>query len=553
MQISMASQRPMPQLPGPDPTRDRSGAFGGVLDSLGEFTPPPKSRQATAAKAPSDTPPADQETHGAPSVDQAERIRNGPDMVSAADPSRPAPGDVPPGSVDALGNIRGLLGPAPTPGLTADRTQVQPGFDLPTAIARAGNTDQPSRPSEIPSDRGSNLSRSGMDASTGTAQPANVQDRLAPGSEQAITTDPHLLPAAWDEATDPPDTVAVRGSVAAPSSVAQVAETALSFEIAKADAATASSRRLNIGQMGSGQNPPIHATPPATEQGTTGASGLAPAAQDYRLWLAEQNTPPTLQTAAFTRSASIHPESGSAEAQAQAKQIRLAQGGAQPLTGRSGSFADAGSGLPSSDSMPREAQPSPQAGIVRTAGLPPPAQNWQPASASSSAEITQGPQDLLGSREPVVPSLSVASPGGTGPSNSVTAAPVHQVAQSVIQFVKTGGKSPIELTLRPEELGRMRFDITTSGDRISVILFIERPDAMDLIRRHGEHLLNDLRLSGFSNPSLSFGEWSQRNARPGAPPDQTGGASPDTAPGANPVAFGSTQQASPAGRLDLRL
>ncbi|MDP2082506.1 MAG: flagellar hook-length control protein FliK [Pseudotabrizicola sp.] len=139
------------------------------------------------------------------------------------------------------------------------------------------------------------------------------------------------------------------------------------------------------------------------------------------------------------------------------------------------------------------------------------------------------------------------------PMRSTPSVPPPQLSQTILQIVQRGVDGPVEVTLRPEELGNVRFEIKTGGDRLHITLYVERPDAMDLIRRHGEQLLNDLRLSGFSNPSLSFGDWTRR----GPPPSKTS-PNPELSATAPPLIEETSsmivsQPLMGAGRLDLRL
>ncbi|WP_158569395.1 flagellar hook-length control protein FliK [Pseudotabrizicola alkalilacus] len=156
-------------------------------------------------------------------------------------------------------------------------------------------------------------------------------------------------------------------------------------------------------------------------------------------------------------------------------------------------------------------------------------------------------------REGAVQSLSApftsSTPtAGTGPPH-VT----QQVAQSIIQSLKMGGDGPMALTLRPEELGQLRFEISTTGDRLAVILFVERPEAMELIRRHGDQLLSDLRLSGFNQPTLSFGDWAQRDGRTGTPSGPPPASTAPIAEGDSPSIIAPPQHFTATGRLDIRL
>lgn len=61
-----------------------------------------------------------------------------------------------------------------------------------------------------------------------------------------------------------------------------------------------------------------------------------------------------------------------------------------------------------------------------------------------------------------------------------------------------------EITLAPEELGNLRIEISTEGDRVSLTLQAERPDTLDLLRRHADRLLAEFRAAGFSEMNLGF-------------------------------------------------
>lgn len=109
---------------------------------------------------------------------------------------------------------------------------------------------------------------------------------------------------------------------------------------------------------------------------------------------------------------------------------------------------------------------------------------------------------------------------------------------------------PVELTLSPEELGRVRMSFTTGDGALTMSLVADRPETLDLLRRHIDVLAQDFRDLGFANLSFSFaqgGESSQPEAETIAgsgPPDE---ATPVPAPARH-------APARPAGGgLDLRL
>ncbi len=73
-----------------------------------------------------------------------------------------------------------------------------------------------------------------------------------------------------------------------------------------------------------------------------------------------------------------------------------------------------------------------------------------------------------------------------------------------------------ELNLDPTELGRLRFTVVAKGDQVQVSLAVERPETLDLLRRHVGELRAELQEQGFANPALSFGQWGQD--QPNDPP-----------------------------------
>jgi hypothetical protein len=65
----------------------------------------------------------------------------------------------------------------------------------------------------------------------------------------------------------------------------------------------------------------------------------------------------------------------------------------------------------------------------------------------------------------------------------------------------------IELTLQPETLGRMRFDMRQDEAGLSITLSAEEPETVELMRRHLPELVAELKSAGIQASSLSFGAW----------------------------------------------
>ena len=83
------------------------------------------------------------------------------------------------------------------------------------------------------------------------------------------------------------------------------------------------------------------------------------------------------------------------------------------------------------------------------------------------------------------------------------------VSPTLVDMVKSGNDGPLELALSPEELGRLTISIKHDGDFVRVTVIADRPETLDLMRRHAGDLVADLRQAGFSGASLSFGQGGQ--------------------------------------------
>ena len=99
------------------------------------------------------------------------------------------------------------------------------------------------------------------------------------------------------------------------------------------------------------------------------------------------------------------------------------------------------------------------------------------------------------------PHLAAAIQGGTaGEGRPDIPALSRQIAASVAQL----GDGAVEITLAPEELGRLRVRVTHHDGGTLVTLGFERPDIAEAARRQGGLLLHDLQDSGFADAQLEF-------------------------------------------------
>ncbi len=109
---------------------------------------------------------------------------------------------------------------------------------------------------------------------------------------------------------------------------------------------------------------------------------------------------------------------------------------------------------------------------------------------------------------PAAPSVSHAVTGIpriAGGAGGHIPVPLRQVVD-VVGHLSDG---PVEVKLRPEELGAVRLRIAHTESGLSLVVMADRPDTLDLMRRHAEMLQRELSAAGFGALDISFGESSR--------------------------------------------
>lgn len=79
------------------------------------------------------------------------------------------------------------------------------------------------------------------------------------------------------------------------------------------------------------------------------------------------------------------------------------------------------------------------------------------------------------------------------------------VTAQIAEAARTLREGQMEVTLVPEELGRVRLTMTPSEAGMAVTIMAERPETLELMRRNIELLARDLSNQGFENLSFNFG------------------------------------------------
>lgn len=97
------------------------------------------------------------------------------------------------------------------------------------------------------------------------------------------------------------------------------------------------------------------------------------------------------------------------------------------------------------------------------------------------------------------------------PPAAETARPTPPSLPTQIISTLTEASGPItEVRLRPEELGHLRIEMHQEGDRFVMTFSAERPETLDLLRRHSSELAQDLRNAGHGALDLNFGPWARQ-------------------------------------------
>lgn len=89
---------------------------------------------------------------------------------------------------------------------------------------------------------------------------------------------------------------------------------------------------------------------------------------------------------------------------------------------------------------------------------------------------------------------------------TVPAALVQQAVVQAAAAVQAGAgvDGPVTVTLSPEDLGTLRFEMQGRGEAIHVSLVVEKPETLELLRRHADQLATEFRQAGFAGASFSF-------------------------------------------------
>lgn len=217
---------------------------------------------------------------------------------------------------------------------------------------------------------------------------------------------------------------------------------------------------------------------------------------------------------------------------------------------------------PASDAAPAVSQSQAQAQPVPA----PPALSI-PGTESSASGIARSLEQPAGVGFPafgigaVGPSGQVLMPGHSPPATRSARWAAGQIASQIagrISAPVAGGLTALssELALTPPELGRITIRFETDSGSGVLVLQVERPETLDLMRRHQELLQDALRDAGQAGCSVMLGGRDpaqggmRRDPGPDRPDNARAPGDSDDQTALSPIR--SATRLAGAGRLDLR-
>ncbi|MCZ4257968.1 flagellar hook-length control protein FliK [Sulfitobacter sp. G21635-S1] len=149
--------------------------------------------------------------------------------------------------------------------------------------------------------------------------------------------------------------------------------------------------------------------------------------------------------------------------------------------------------------MPRAASPTRAAMAAPLAASGPEATKTDTTQPASEPNRPLVPEGHGGPRMDVMQTTS--APQTAAPHRADL--PV-QVARQLADALQNAGQGPVDIALNPEELGRLRLALSTTEAGMAVQITAERPDTIELMRRHITELAQEFRQLGYADISFTF-------------------------------------------------
>ena len=129
-------------------------------------------------------------------------------------------------------------------------------------------------------------------------------------------------------------------------------------------------------------------------------------------------------------------------------------------------------------------------------------------------DLPIGPELRFTSEQPVLRSA-------TDPAHARPEMPRHMAKQLAEAVQRGGPHRPVELTLNPVELGRVRISLQMTDQAVVMHVSADRAETLDLMRRHAETLAQDFHGIGYGDAQFSFSQQSSGEQGPHRDADNT--------------------------------
>ncbi|WP_253186877.1 flagellar hook-length control protein FliK [Roseobacter denitrificans] len=113
-------------------------------------------------------------------------------------------------------------------------------------------------------------------------------------------------------------------------------------------------------------------------------------------------------------------------------------------------------------------------------------------------------------------SIEALSAAETRSASSTSTTPLNQllaraetptaIARQMAEALQKLPDRPVEISLNPKELGRVRMNISAAEAGITVTIVTERPETLDLMRRNIDQLVREFQAIGYNDINFAFSE-----------------------------------------------
>jgi hypothetical protein len=122
---------------------------------------------------------------------------------------------------------------------------------------------------------------------------------------------------------------------------------------------------------------------------------------------------------------------------------------------------------------------------------------------AGSSPADEGLPGLGASEQKAAPTLSAGQ--GVAPSGDIARA----VGQQIVERLMVRQDGRIEVALNPEELGRVRVSLSLGDGGVVVAIAADRPETLDLMRRHIDQMSGQFLALGYGSVDFSFQQQGQ--------------------------------------------